>query len=86
MIATWVSHGLTAGVHLVSPPPAHPAYPLAGTPVITVLWPLRQFGDRVLRLEDVGELAQVVLRQRDGQAVAPAPTPSAGATVPAAVI
>jgi hypothetical protein len=31
MIATRVAHGVTAGVHLVSPPPAHRVYLLVGT-------------------------------------------------------
>jgi hypothetical protein len=31
MIATWTFDGLTAGVHLVSPPPANRLYRLAGT-------------------------------------------------------
>jgi hypothetical protein len=31
MIATGALDGLTAGVHLVTPPPANPLYPLVGT-------------------------------------------------------
>jgi hypothetical protein len=35
MIATCTLDGLTAGVHLVSPPPANPVYRLAGTTPVT---------------------------------------------------
>jgi hypothetical protein len=39
MIATWTLDGLTADVHLVSPPAAHSLYPLVGTTPPTSLNP-----------------------------------------------